>query len=364
MRKVQFRVLPHEAKLTLGFLLQRRLPAVPRTKLKWLMAQGKVKLAGRIQQDGRTPLKAGWSVLAEVPGNLGNSPTQFKLQERSLLYQDESVVAIDKPSGVKCHRNHPQETTITMVEAAKQLMGDEEIFLVHRLDRCTSGVLLFARTQAAAKHLGRQFARRTVQKQYLAIVEGKPEASGRIDLPLIRREGFAQVDVHEGKSSQTRYELVSSGPEHSLVRCWPETGRTHQIRAHMTAVNCPLAGDVLYDGKLGIKLKDDPRPLDLPGAMLHCEALQFHSPKAGAVEVKTGFPHRFGSALKRSRIPRVFTESPSEDSVKDLDTSSEVDPRPPGRPRRTPLRDRAQSPARKPKRHPRRRRGSSKSKRS
>lgn len=347
MRKCQFRVRDEEDGVPLGKLLARRFPALAVGMRRRMLARGDVKLAGKVQRDATTKVKAGWSVLASVSGDLGNSPIQFELAPRALVYQDEAVVVVAKPAGVKVHRNHPQETTVTMTEATQALTGDAGLSLVHRLDRGTSGLLVFARTPAAAKNLGRQFARRTVEKRYLALVEGGPPEAGEVDRPLVRREGVAQVDQQQGKASRTLFETLSRGPHHALVLARPLTGRTHQIRAHLAHEGFPLAGDLAYGGCLGIPAGGGQRAYDLPGAMLHCAGLSFHSPARGAgrIEVEAPLPRRFRTAMERAGVTEPTRP-----------TTPGAPPEPPPRPRRTPLRDRAPAPARKPRSPPRRRR--------
>jgi 23S rRNA pseudouridine955/2504/2580 synthase len=353
VRKCQFRVRPEESGFSLGKLLAVRFPAISPGKRRKLLARGQVKLAGKIQKDATTKVKVGWSVATAVPGDLGNSPVEFELAERALVYQDAAVVVVVKPAGVKVHRNHPNETTVTMTEATQALTGDDGLSLVHRLDRGTSGLLVFARTQEAAKNLGRQFARRTVEKRYLALVEGSPPEQGEVDRPLVRREGVAQVDPERGKPSRTRFRTLSRGPRHSLVQAEPVTGRTHQIRAHLAHEGFPLAGDLPYGGRLGIPAGGGQRAYDLPGAMLHCAGLTFHSPAPGAgrVEVEAPLPRRFRTAMDRAGVP-----APRKPRRTEAEVSPEAPPEQPRRPRRTPLRDRAREPARTPRSRPRRRR--------
>jgi RluA family pseudouridine synthase len=347
MRRVLFYVTEAEQNDRLGRLLQRRLPAVNRGKITSLLIRGEVKLAGKLQRDSRAPLKVGWSVQLAVPGNLGNSPMSFTLEERSLLYQDQHVFVVEKPHSVKVHRNHPGETVVTMMEATRELAGGEELFLVHRLDRGTSGVLIFARSREAAKNLGRQFARQKVKKSYLALVEGEVPEFSEIDAPLFRSSGRALIDRRRGKECLTRVTRLGCAKYYSLVRCRPTSGRFHQIRAHLAALGHPLAGDLLYGGSLGIRTPREIPPLDLPGAMLHCEAIEFALPDSGKrIEVRTGFPARFRTALKRAGLrPLGGTSGGEVGSEEEASPQEQVSPpvaplpkETRSRPRRTPVR--------------------------
>lgn len=304
MRRILFYVLPSETGLTLGRLLRKRLPAVPRGKLRSLLIRGDVKLGGRMQRDTQARLEAGWSVQLPVPGNLGNSPMGLSLRPGDVLYRDDDLLVVEKPASVKVHRNHPGETVVTMQEAAQALVGGQELYLVHRLDRGTSGVLVFARSKEVAGNLGRQFSRQKVQKTYLALVEGEVPEEGLVEHSLHRSSGRALIDPERGKPCATRFRRLGASASHSLVRCEPTSGRFHQIRAHMASLGCPLAGDLLYGGRLGIGGGRGKIPLDLPGPLLHCLALEFSLPGSGKrVEVRTRFPARFREALERAGIP-------------------------------------------------------------
>lgn len=300
MRRNQFPVAPSEDGLSLDELLARRFPAVGFHTWKKLFHRGMVKVGGARAKDGRVRLRTGLGLDVSVPGELGNSPDVCVLKPHAVLYRDGAVVAIDKPAGVKVHRNHPTETTVTLTEAAQTVAGGgEPLQLVHRLDRSTSGAVLFARGKAAGAHLGRQFARQTVDKVYLALVEGVPEpAAGVVEARLHRSKGVAFVSEDEGKDSSTAYRVVAEAPGYALVEARPLTGRTHQIRSHMAHLGHPLAGDLRYGGRLGLVPGRGQRPLDLPGAMLHCLRIGFASPDGGTrVEVEAPLPEGFSKAL-------------------------------------------------------------------
>jgi len=164
-----------------------------------------------------------------------------------ILYQDEALVAVHKPAGLFVHRP-PQEPDAT---AALQLVRDQierYLYPVHRLDRPTSGVLLFALTPEAARHLGQAFRERRVEKTYLAVVRGHPEPEGCIDHPL------AKPGQTTPRPARTRYRRLATaelpyavGPyptsRYALLEVQPETGRFHQIRRHLNRIAHPIIGD-------------------------------------------------------------------------------------------------------------------------
>lgn len=155
-----------------------------------------------------------------------------------ILYQSAAFVAVDKPSGLSVHRGQSRDAV-----HALQLVRDQVgayVYPVHRLDRATSGVLLFALSPAAARELGAAFAEGRVQKRYLALVRGAPPDQARVDHAL------SQDDGKPSQSAVTHVRTVARFGRYALVEAVPETGRTHQIRRHMKHLSCPIIGDVRY----------------------------------------------------------------------------------------------------------------------
>ncbi len=172
-----------------------------------------------------------------------------------VLYQDEFLVAIDKPAGFQVHPPEDQAFRIPKSRNCLYLLArqlDRKLYPVHRLDRATSGVLLFALSSEAASLIGRQFASGTIDKTYYAVVRGWLEERGEITHPL-----SAEHDKNVHKESRTEYETVGRlelpipmGPHpssrYSLMRVTPRTGRMHQIRRHFRRISHPLIGDTMY----------------------------------------------------------------------------------------------------------------------
>ena len=170
-----------------------------------------------------------------------------------VLYEDEEIVVINKPAGVLTHAKggiSQEHTVADMLQPLTTFASDtNRAGIVHRLDRETSGVLVGARTPAAAEFLQKQFAQRTTKKTYIAIVEGVPKhTEALIDLPIGRspaKPSTFRVDP-KGKSAQTTYYVLDVQNGKSLVKLQPKTGRTHQLRVHMAHIGHPIVGDIVY----------------------------------------------------------------------------------------------------------------------
>ena len=172
-----------------------------------------------------------------------------------MIYQDDCIIVVDKPAGMMSVRGKSNEKSVEEV-LAEMFPDDKNLMIVHRLDMDTSGIMVVARRKDAHKQLQEQFAKHEIEKQYVAIVEGKTKDNGRIELPL--RPDFDDrprqiVDYEHGKVTKTRYEKISETTANDTIltrlRLYPETGRTHQLRlhcAHSEGLNCPIKGDRLY----------------------------------------------------------------------------------------------------------------------
>ena len=192
-----------------------------------------------------------------------------------ILHEDAEVLLVDKPSGllsVPGKGEHLADCLITRVQAVFP-----QALLVHRLDRDTSGVMIFALTPHAQRHLGLQFEKHMTRKTYVARVWGVPaEKSGSVDLPLIVDwpNRPRQMVCHEtGKPAQTDWKMVKNDGETARLRLFPKTGRSHQLRVHMLALGHPILGDPFYATGAA---------RDFPRLMLHSEELRFNHPQGGA----------------------------------------------------------------------------------
>lgn len=170
-----------------------------------------------------------------------------------ILYRDEAMLILDKPAGIAVHRGPKGGVTLDDFLPGLSFGRPETPQLAHRLDRETTGCLVLGRDRPALKRLGKLFAEGRITKTYCAILVGQPtEDRGRIDLPLARRSHdkrswWMKVDP-AGDPSVSRYQVLARGDGIAFVALQPETGRTHQLRVHCSAIGAPIAGDRVYGG--------------------------------------------------------------------------------------------------------------------
>lgn len=170
-----------------------------------------------------------------------------------ILYEDDDVIVVNKPSGLLTHAKGglSDEPTVAEIIRPKTSFATDtdRPGIVHRLDRDTSGLLIIAKNSESAAHLQRQFAERTAKKTYIAITDGKPKLNAaKIDLPIGRNPSAPstfRIDPN-GKSAQTTYHVLVENDAQSLVELKPTTGRTHQLRVHLAHLNAPILGDRVY----------------------------------------------------------------------------------------------------------------------
>jgi tRNA pseudouridine32 synthase / 23S rRNA pseudouridine746 synthase len=212
----------------------------------------------------------------------------------SILHEDDAIVVLDKPAGlcvIPAREGDPEECLRRKVEAH---LG-AGVFIVHRIDRETSGLVVMAKTAGAHRALNDAFAAREVAKEYRALVAGAPPAgSGRIDVALrpARKGRMRPSEGEGGLEASTDYRLVERYADAALVSFEPRTGRQHQIRVHARCLGCPILGDRLYA----------PQAVRLlaPRLMLHAATLRFRHPVSGGeVELRAAPPADFASVRQR-----------------------------------------------------------------
>lgn len=214
-----------------------------------------------------------------------------------LLFVDEHVVVASKPSGLLVHRGWADDDDVAMFRV-RDALGGEHVHPIHRLDRGTSGALLFARNREAAATLSKSFEEGRVDKVYAALVRGTPPAEGLIDYPIPKSEDGPRVPA------RTRFRLVLRSPVDrcSLVVAMPETGRLHQIRRHLRHLNHPLIGDVTYGS--GVINRQYRAQYNLHRLALHAVMLGFDHPVTGArIVVRSPLPEDLTSALVQLGLP-------------------------------------------------------------
>jgi 23S rRNA pseudouridine1911/1915/1917 synthase len=216
-----------------------------------------------------------------------------------IAFEDEHLLVVDKPAGLVVHPGAGRSGA-TLVHA---LLGrtaggsePERPGIVHRLDRDTSGLLVVARTEEAYRRLRSLVRRRRLAREYLALVQGRPRSrAGRIEAAIgrDRSEPTRQsLDTDTPREAVTHFEVVELLPEHALLRVQLETGRTHQIRVHLAAIDLPVVGDRVY-GVPGLELERQ---------FLHAARLAFPHPITGdPVETESPLPDDLAAALDRAR---------------------------------------------------------------
>ncbi|MEO1637984.1 MAG: pseudouridine synthase [Pseudomonadota bacterium] len=192
----------------------------------------------------------------------------------TILHEDHEVLLVDKPTGLLSVPGKGPDLADCLLTRVQDVFPTA--LLVHRLDRDTSGVMIFALTPHAQRHLGLQFENRQTKKTYVARVWGEiSEKTGSVDLPLIvdwPNRPRQMVDHENGKSAVTDWRVVRVRDGETRVRLMPKTGRSHQLRVHMLALGHPILGDPFYA---------EGAARDYPRLMLHSETLQFRHPDGG-----------------------------------------------------------------------------------
>jgi 23S rRNA pseudouridine1911/1915/1917 synthase len=314
---VRFEVTADDAGERLDVVVAARL-GVSRSRAAARLAAGEVRLDG-VPGRKQDRVRAGQQVeVAAPPAPAPVAPPPLP----PVVYRDEHLVVVAKPAGLVVHpgHGHAGDTLVDALHAAGVPLapGDDpdRPGIVHRLDRDTSGLLVVASTSAAAAGLVAALRRREVRRRYLALVAGVPrDARGRIEAPIGRdpRDRTRFAVVADGREATTRYRVLATGRAPglavdagavALLVCGLETGRTHQVRVHLTRLGTPIVGDPVYG----------PRPalaaaLGLARPFLHAAALAFRHPVTGErVAVTEPLPPELRSALARAGLPVPLPE--------------------------------------------------------
>jgi 23S rRNA pseudouridine1911/1915/1917 synthase len=259
-----------DADQTVAAFLRARLN-LPWSKAKKLVESGQVRVAGQKVIDPAHRLKLGKRVEVQAASAPSKSqkPARARLAEAPkydgpmpvLVYSDDSIAVVDKPAGLTTMR-HPDEAEefgdrgkkflpVTLADLLPAMLGrpGKPVHAVHRIDRDTTGLVVFARTRPAEAHLTEQFKAHTTERRYLALVRGRPKA-GTIESHLVRDRGDGRrgsSTTGEGQRAVTHVKVVEQLGDFALVECRLKTGRTHQVRIHLGEAGWPLCGERVYD---------------------------------------------------------------------------------------------------------------------
>jgi 23S rRNA pseudouridine1911/1915/1917 synthase len=264
-----------------------------------LLAEKRVLVNGAAEAKSHR-LAAGDVLEVHVPESRPSvlEPEQLDLR---IAYEDEHLLVVDKPAGIVVHPSagHASGTLVHGL-LGHAVAGGEEAQrpgIVHRLDRGTSGLLVVARSEEAHRRLQSLLRRRKLVREYLALIRGRPRSRrGRIEAPIGRdRRDPTRIslDTDTPRDAVTNFEVVETLPRHALLRAALETGRTHQIRVHLAAIELPVVGDPVYgvEGDLGLERQ-----------FLHATRLAFPHPMTGEpVESESPLPADLEAALERAR---------------------------------------------------------------
>lgn len=229
-------------------------------------------------------VKQGAALRAALPLHKCDTACPMSLNSLSILFQDENLVAIDKPSGLLVHKTELSRERVTAMSILRDQLG-QWVYPAHRLDRATSGVLVFALSPEAARAIGLLFQEKKVFKAYYAIVRGHMADEGVIDHPLRESEDHERVPAVSRFKTLRRVELPHAvgryaTARYSLVRVETDTGRLHQVRKHLCSVFHPIVGDTTYgDGRHNKFFRAE---LGQARLFLHARDLRLTHPYAGA----------------------------------------------------------------------------------
>ncbi len=263
-------------------------PRLSRTYAAKLIDDGSVLVNQQPSKPGYKLREGDAITITYDPAELARVP----VIDLPVLYEDGDCVVIDKPAGILTHSKgafNAEATVATWLRSRLDGLSGERGGIVHRLDRATSGVMICAKTPAAMKQLQKQFSTRNAKKTYYAVIAGRlPHEHAVIDLPVQRnpkRPQTFRVDAN-GKSAQTEYWVRGQNGRYELVELRPKTGRTHQLRVHLSELGHPIVGDPLYGGEPADRL------------YLHAEQLEITLPNRDRRTFTAPLPRAFRGMIE------------------------------------------------------------------
>jgi 23S rRNA pseudouridine1911/1915/1917 synthase len=312
----QFELPATAAGQRLDQALAAALPQYSRARLQRWIREGAVQLQGRAARP-RDRVSGGEQVRvqAEFEADERLEPEALPL---AIVHEDEELLVLDKPAGLVVHPgagNRAHTLQHALLAHDPQLAQVPRAGLVHRLDKDTSGLLMVARTPESHTQLVRALAERRIAREYLALVWGRPVAGGRIDEPIgrDRRQRTRMAVQSGGRTAITHYRIEQRYPAHTLLRVRLQTGRTHQIRVHLSFVGLPIVGDPVYGGRrrrvAGAAEALNAALAAFPRQALHAERLQLAHPRTGRMlRFQAPLPADFQQLLERLDRPDSYAD--------------------------------------------------------
>lgn len=331
----QITITQSDADQRLDRWFKRRYPHLTHGRLEKLLRTGQIRLDGK-RAKAADRLEAGMVVRVPPLGDAneprpdldaerGPKPVSAKDAEalqKTVLYKDADVIVINKPAGLAVQGGTGLGTSLDDMLDVLQFDAPERARLVHRLDRDTSGCLVLARNQAAARKLTDAFKQKTTRKIYWAVTVGAPKLNqGKIDAPLAKQSVAAvgrraaervQIDEEEGKKAVTYFSVVERAHDKAAwLALMPLTGRTHQLRAHCVALGTPILGDGKYAGAKAYFARES-----LPNQLhLHARSIRIPHPVRGTINVTAPLPPHMQKTWKFFE----FADEPDHDPFAGLE---------------------------------------------
>ena len=303
-QSVEIAIGAAEDGLRLDRALQQRLPEMSRTRLKQLILSEQIRQDGAVSRDPAQRVRCGQSFVVTLPAPDEPEPAA-QAMALDIRFEDAHLLVLDKPAGLVMHPapGNPEGTLVNALiahcgDSLSGIGGVKRPGIVHRLDKDTSGLIVVAKTDPAHRALSRDFAARQISRAYAAFVWGVPapasgEIAGNIGRSPRNRKKMAVVPDGRGKPAVTRYRVERTfGDKAALVECRLLTGRTHQIRVHLTHVGHPLIGDPVYGARAGrTTARSSGEIFAFPRQALHARLLGFRHPATGErLEFESALP--------------------------------------------------------------------------
>ena len=303
---IDLEIPPELAGSRLDSALARLLPQHSRTRIKGWIEEGAV-LVGRQRSRPKDRVEAGTRIRVQVREPEPEGEVKAEAIELRLAYEDADVLVIDKPAGLVVHpgAGNPSHTLQNALLGYDPALAQvSRAGLIHRLDKDTSGLLVVARNAEAQTSLARQLMARTMSREYLAVCVGVMTGGGTIDAPIGRnRSDRLRMAVRgSGRPAVTHYRVLARFRAHSHLSVQLETGRTHQIRLHLSHLKYPIVGDPVYGGRFAQPKGASESLVDTLRAFkrqaLHAASLGFDHPRTGKrLELKSPVPADFADLL-------------------------------------------------------------------